>query len=143
MKTYVNKAGYVLIDLNHKGVRKKTSMHRLVALHFCSGFQIGFVVNHIDGNNKNNYYKNLEWVTQKDNILDTIKRGTLNVASAQKVAKEKNKRAIVAINPITQKVEHRFSSLKEAKAYLGGSPNLSRALKEGSKAKGYLWEFQK
>lgn len=143
MKTYTNKAGYILIDLAHKGVKEKTSIHRLVALHFCDGYVLGLVVNHIDGNNKNNYYKNLEWVTQRENILDTIKRGTFNITNAQEVAKEKNKKKIIAIDPKTLEHKHTFSSLKEAKVYLGGSPNISRALKDGTLAKGYLWEYKK
>lgn len=44
------------------------SIHRLVAEHFVQGYFDGAVVNHIDGNNRNNDASNLEWVTQKDNI---------------------------------------------------------------------------
>lgn len=44
------------------------SIHRLVAEHFVDGYFEGAVVNHIDGNNRNNHYTNLEWCTQKHNI---------------------------------------------------------------------------
>ena len=49
--------------------QQKTFMiHRLVAQYFVPGYFEGAVVNHIDGNNKNNRADNLEWVTQKTNI---------------------------------------------------------------------------
>ena len=34
-----------------------------------------------------------------------------------------------------------FESLTEAKLFLGGNPNLNRALKNGSLAKGYHWKY--
>lgn len=43
-------------------------VHRLVARHFCDGYFPDAVVNHKDGNNRNNMSENLEWVTQKENI---------------------------------------------------------------------------
>ena len=48
--------------------QKTFSVHRLVAEYFCDGYFEGAVVNHKDGNNRNNRSDNLEWVTQKDNI---------------------------------------------------------------------------
>lgn len=43
-------------------------VHRYVCKYFCLGYAEGLVVNHIDGDTTNNYYKNLEWVSQKENI---------------------------------------------------------------------------
>lgn len=45
------------------------SIHRLVAENFVGGYFNGAVVNHIDGNNRNNNASNLEWTTIKDNVL--------------------------------------------------------------------------
>lgn len=45
-------------------------VHRIVAKYFVDGWFDGAVVNHIDGNKHNNNYENLEWITQKDNIID-------------------------------------------------------------------------
>ena len=44
------------------------SIHRLVAEHFVDGQFEGAVVNHIDGNNRNNTASNLEWTTVADNV---------------------------------------------------------------------------
>lgn len=43
-------------------------IHRLVASAFCfDTYFEGATVDHIDANKTNNYYKNLEWVSQKEN----------------------------------------------------------------------------
>lgn len=39
-----------------------------VCKYFCPGYAEGLVVNHIDSDTTNNYYKNLEWVSQKENV---------------------------------------------------------------------------
>lgn len=58
---------YNVICCNDK--EQKTFMvHRLVAEYFVPGYFDGAVVNHIDGNNKNNRSDNLEWVSQKTNV---------------------------------------------------------------------------
>lgn len=41
---------------------------RIVAKLFCDGYVPGLEVNHLDGNPKNDYYKNLEWSTRSENI---------------------------------------------------------------------------
>lgn len=59
---------YYNIILSDKKHRFTKSIHRLVAEYFVDGYFDGAVVNHKDGNNRNNDYSNLEWVTQKENI---------------------------------------------------------------------------
>lgn len=44
------------------------SIHRAVAMCFCEGYEPSLVVDHIDGNKENNYYKNLRWCKQIDNL---------------------------------------------------------------------------
>lgn len=68
LKGFINRGGYAYVDLciNNKTYRK--SVHQLVCQYFCDGYFEGAVVNHKDGNTLNNYYTNLEWVTQKENI---------------------------------------------------------------------------
>lgn len=59
---------YNIVLSDSKYVPKTFSIHRLVAEYFVPGYFDGAVVNHIDGNNRNNCYTNLEWVTTAENI---------------------------------------------------------------------------
>ena len=59
--------GYYGVILYKDGKVKKWSIHRLVALHFVSGYKEGLIVHHKDENPLNNHYTNLQWCTHKQN----------------------------------------------------------------------------
>lgn len=63
-----NPKRYAQVALCKNGHIKYMQVHTLVATYFCKGYFDGAVVNHIDGNIHNNDYRNLEWVTQKENV---------------------------------------------------------------------------
>ena len=65
LKLGINARGYYHVMVN--GIT--TTIHRLVAWKYVSGYKEGFTVNHIDGNKKNNHYTNLEWVSLKNNAI--------------------------------------------------------------------------
>lgn len=68
IKPLVHNKGYLRVDLydsNGKRVHKK--VHRLVASAFVGNPFNKPHINHIDGNNQNNSYTNLEWVTDAEN----------------------------------------------------------------------------
>lgn len=76
-KSKVKPEGYlsVIIYANHK--QQTLYIHRLVAKEFCDGYDDKLQVNHKDGDRKNNYYENLEWVTRSQNQIHafrTLKR---------------------------------------------------------------------
>ena len=56
------------IALRLNGVQKKYFVHRLVAAAFIRAPKDKEIINHIDNNGLNNYYKNLEWCTHKENV---------------------------------------------------------------------------
>ena len=68
IKRYLDSKGkYYMVDLSNGG-RKHFLVHRLVCMAFHGEASNYMVVNHIDHNTKNNDYRNLEWVTIKENV---------------------------------------------------------------------------
>ena len=70
--------GYLAVDLHKNGKVKTFYVHRLVAEAFLSPFTDKKVINHINGNKMDNYYRNLEWSTYRDNNVHAIKTGLQN-----------------------------------------------------------------
>lgn len=68
----INNNGYKRVCL-YTPVKKRFFIHRLVAYHFCEGYQDNLVVNHKDGNKQNNKADNLEWITRSENDLHAYK----------------------------------------------------------------------
>ena len=58
--------------------RKYVQIHRLVAIYFCPNYFDGAVVNHIDSNIHNNHYTNLEWITQRENVIKSYESSGIN-----------------------------------------------------------------
>lgn len=75
LKPHKNKNGYLRVRMGLNGVYKEYFVHRIVALLFCENPNNYNIVDHIDGNKTNNYYKNLEWVTSKENNCRAYKKG--------------------------------------------------------------------
>lgn len=68
---YLNKGcdkdGYPLVTLSRDNYRRTYRIHRLVAETFVDNLENKKEVNHKDFNVKNNWFENLEWVTQEEN----------------------------------------------------------------------------
>lgn len=62
---------YLQVCLSNDGVKKYVQVHRLVGKYFVDGYFEGAVINHKDRNIHNNNKKNLEWITQRENIALT------------------------------------------------------------------------
>ncbi len=67
--------GYKVVNLRTKTYDKTVKVHRLVAEAFISNPDNKETVNHIDGNKENNSIDNLEWCTQKENVIHACKTG--------------------------------------------------------------------
>lgn len=67
-KSPKRKCGYSNVVLCRDDGQYTRMIHRLVAEHFVDGYFEGAVVNHIDGNTRNNVASNLEWVTTAENV---------------------------------------------------------------------------
>lgn len=66
--TKITEVKHYRIALRANGVQKKYFVHRLVASSFIRPPRDKEIINHIDNNGLNNYYKNLEWCTHKENV---------------------------------------------------------------------------
>ena len=75
IKINVNKRGYQYCNISTNGKVRKVKIHRLVAKAFVDNPFNYETVNHKDGNKLNNDFKNLEWVTLKENIRHGWKTG--------------------------------------------------------------------
>lgn len=121
-----NKNGrYARIQLSKGNVRKKFSVHRLVAIAFLDKEEGKDYVNHIDGNKHNNKSTNLEWVTPKENAEHALENGYYKCLKPLKLIKD---------DEILE-----FKSFKDASNYLGCERTyITRALYRGkTHVKGY------
>lgn len=67
-----NMDGYMHVVLYKDGKYKNCCVHRLVAQAYIPNPDNKPYINHIDGNRANNNVSNLEWCTQKENVLHSI-----------------------------------------------------------------------
>lgn len=150
-----NVHGYMRVALYKKGVPTRYSVHRLVASAFLKNPNNLPQVNHKDGNKGNNNVKNLEWVTQSQNMKhardtglypnDTprMRRARSEVGrKTQNILKVRPRKPVIVT---TEKETMRFSSCKECAKTLGLSvasvSRLCRYEKVGSKVKG-VFKFE-
>lgn len=63
----LDKDGYATVNLSRDGISRKYKIHRLVAEAFVDNLDDKNEVNHKDFNRNNNWFENLEWVTQEEN----------------------------------------------------------------------------
>jgi predicted XRE-type DNA-binding protein len=74
--------------LTVKFLNKQTfTVHKLVAEAFIDKIEKKEYINHIDQNPLNNFYKNLEWCTQSENIINANLNGNGNIGEKQADAK--------------------------------------------------------
>lgn len=72
LKPFDNGCGYFTIKAGPKGELKSVLVHKLVASTFHGERPAGLVVNHKDGNKRNNRFENLEYVTKEENQAHAV-----------------------------------------------------------------------
>ena len=75
LKPLDNGKGYLRIKLSNKGFSKRVMLHRIIAEAFIPNPNNKKVINHINCDKKNNSIENLEWCTQSENCLHSVKLG--------------------------------------------------------------------
>lgn len=89
-----------------------------------------YVINHIDGNKRNNCLWNLERITRQENNLHAVYTIKTNNCAKPIYQLDENKNII-----------NLFLSIAQATRETGIN-NIGRAIKKGSRAGGYYWQFQ-
>ncbi len=80
LKKRLNDQGYEIVALSCNGKSRTKMVHVLVLQAFDYrerkvGYDKNLVVDHKDGNRTNNTLDNLEWCTQRENLLRSIRKG--------------------------------------------------------------------
>ena len=133
LKQNKDKDGYLIVNLTKNKKGKTYKVHRLVAFAFIPKIKNKEIINHKDGNKQNNSVDNLEWCTNRENIIHAFKNNLIKI----KKGKENPVCKKVILKRNNEKLE--FYSLKEASKYLGvGSNAICNCLKKRSRTcKGY------
>lgn len=85
MKTKISTTGYYRVNLTNDDNKIKTvNIHKLVMLTYIGDRPKDLVINHIDGNKLNNNLNNLEYCSQKENIIHAINNGLFSPKINQK-----------------------------------------------------------
>lgn len=92
--------GYKIVRLYKNGKGKTIKVHRLVALKYIDNPFYKKEINHKNGNKKDNYINNLEWVNRKENMKHAMDMGLIN---EKKLSKKQVKQIRFLKNKKTQK----------------------------------------
>lgn len=84
--------GYYRVKLTVDNKPKSIMLHRIIAMAFIENPKNYPCVNHKDGNKKNNNISNLEWCTQKYNILHARATGLVNMDNLKRAMSENGKK---------------------------------------------------
>ena len=123
LKPSISNKGYYLITLSNNSNSHTYTVHKLVMEHFNRCAFDNEVIDHIDGNKLNNNIDNLEYVTQKENVIRAWKNN-LCENTRKSLFERKHKRKIKTSKPVAQydlngNFINKFVSIREAEEKTG------------------------
>lgn len=111
LKPHLNHNGYLKHSLYKHDKQKELFLHRIIAIAFIDNPGKKPQVNHIDENKLNNDLSNLEWCTERENII----HGTRTKRAAEKCSKK-----VVQLD-LNDNVLNEFESMTQAGQETGTS----------------------
>lgn len=140
LKVAVDRCGYHYVNLSNKDLQKKHKVHRLVAKAFVENPERKPQVNHIDGNKINNYFENLDWCTQEENMQHAYKIGLQKPIKGEKNVLSKS----IIQYDLQGNYIQKFGSIREATRKFGGhTGDFCDCLKGRKKTyKNYIWKYE-
>lgn len=130
---WIDSTGYKQVIIYKNGKRYYKRVHQLVAEAFVEGkSEENCMVNHIDGNKVNNNFKNLEWVSNKENTQHAYDNGLYRSTYKCKVK---------AIHKIT-KEEFIFGSIRSCAKELKLNRKTLTEILKGKKNNNYDYYFK-
>lgn len=127
LRAKIDKYGYPCVTLRKPGTSGYYTIHRLVASAFIVNSDNKNQVNHIDGNKLNNCVTNLEWCTNKENIMHAVSIGLSDFVG------EKNPRATISEDEVSRIKEFLRFGLKvcSIRRLMGISESKIQCIKDG------------
>jgi len=137
MSTHKTERGFERVHLRKEGKLKTFLLHRLLAIHFLPNPQGHKIINHKDGDKRNNVLDNLEWCTQSDN-------GKRNYASGV-ISQPKSDMAFRARKVVCVERNIIFGTVNEAAKWVGRcTASVISACKGRAKTcGGFTWKYAK
>ena len=131
LKPHLIQSGYLKHSLYGYDKRKNLLLHRILATAFIDNPEGKPCVNHIDENKLNNDLSNLEWCTERENVI----HGTRTKRAAEKLSKK-----VIQLD-LNDNVLNEFESMRQAERETGVSVgNISSCCNGKTKsAGGYKW----
>ena len=118
LKTILDKYGYEQVCLFHDGNRYSLTVHRLVAIAFIPNPENKPEVNHKDGIKYHNEISNLEWSTEKENVIHSYATG-LHENRATGENHGMNKYTVYQITKVCELLEENKKTYKEISKITG------------------------
>jgi hypothetical protein len=113
LKNLENPQGYYFVILYFGKIQKTKLVSRLVAQAFIPNPENKPQVNHIDGNKKNNYISNLEWVTAFENRNHAYKIGLINNSGEKNGNSKFNNKEILLIRETYKNNNYTYKKIAE------------------------------